>query len=61
MKLHEHLDDKTKRKLNYKPTNQVKKRRRRKCKEKLSERDILELMGCNRPTYERRRGAVRQK
>jgi|APAga8741244001_1050109.scaffolds.fasta_scaffold12409_2 hypothetical protein len=30
-------------------------------KEKLSERDIKELMGMSRSTYERRRGAIRQK
>ncbi|MFQ6391366.1 hypothetical protein ACLNAR_26640 [Priestia aryabhattai] len=30
-------------------------------KERLTERDLRELMGINRITYERRRGSIRQK
>lgn len=30
-------------------------------KERLTERDLRELMGTNRVTYERRRGSIRQK
>jgi hypothetical protein len=30
-------------------------------KEKLSTQDIKELMGMNRPTYKRNKGAIRQK
>jgi hypothetical protein len=29
--------------------------------EKLSDRDIKELMGINRPRYEKRRGSIRQR
>jgi hypothetical protein len=29
--------------------------------EKLSDRDIKELMGMNRPRYEKRRGSIRQR
>jgi hypothetical protein len=36
------------------------KRKTRKS-EKLSERDLRELMGTNRPTYTRHKGAYRQK
>ncbi|PHB46093.1 hypothetical protein [Bacillus toyonensis] len=41
-----------------KQSKQAKKKKR---KEKLSTRDIEDLMGMHRPCYERRRGAVRQK
>lgn len=30
-------------------------------KERLSERDLKELMGINHPTYQRRRGSLRQR
>ncbi len=30
-------------------------------KERLSDRELEELMGCNRDTYTRRRGAVRKR
>ncbi|MEB8572285.1 hypothetical protein P4G74_17190 [Bacillus cereus] len=33
----------------------------KKKKEKISTREIKELMGMHRPCYERRRGAIRQK
>ncbi|MEC2865331.1 hypothetical protein BK767_11475 [Bacillus thuringiensis serovar kyushuensis] len=41
-----------------KQSKQAKKKKR---KEKLSTRDIEDLMGMHRPCYERRRGALRQK
>ncbi|MBD8075725.1 hypothetical protein [Bacillus thuringiensis] len=44
-----------------KQTNQTKKKTKKKRKEKLSTRDIEDLMGMHRPCYERRRGALRQK
>lgn len=37
------------------------KKTKKKRKEKLSTRDIEDLMGMHRPCYERRRGALRQK
>ncbi|MBK5346090.1 MULTISPECIES: hypothetical protein [Bacillus] len=44
-----------------KRSNQVKKKNKKKRKEKLSTRDIEDLMGIRGPRYERRRGALRQK
>ena len=44
-----------------KQSNQIKKKTKKKRKEKLSTRDIEDLMGMHRPCYERRRGAIRQK
>ena len=38
-----------------------KEEKQEKRKEKLSTRDIEDLMGMHRPCYERRRGAIRQK
>ncbi|WP_242291736.1 hypothetical protein [Bacillus cereus group sp. BfR-BA-01356] len=40
---------------------QVKKKNKKNRKEKLSTRDIEDLMGIRGPRYERRRGALRQK
>ena len=43
-------------------SNPSKERRKiRKTKEKLSTREIGDLMGIHRPCYERRHGALRQK
>ncbi|PHE92482.1 hypothetical protein COF81_19685 [Bacillus pseudomycoides] len=42
-----------------KQANQTKKKKKR--KEKLTTRDIEDLMGIHGPRYERRRGALRQK
>ncbi|MHA4125969.1 hypothetical protein [Bacillus cereus] len=42
-------------------SKQGKKKNKKKQKEKLSTREIEDLMGMNRPCYERRRGAIRQK
>jgi hypothetical protein len=38
-----------------------KEENKKKQKEKLSTREIEDLMGMHRPCYERRRGALRQK
>ncbi|PGU04783.1 hypothetical protein COD21_26355 [Bacillus cereus] len=38
-----------------------KEKNKKKQKEKLSTREIEDLMGMHRPCYERRRGALRQK
>ncbi|HDR7349078.1 TPA: hypothetical protein QCW95_003753 [Bacillus toyonensis] len=40
---------------------QSKQGKKKKQKEKLSTRQIEDLMGMHRPCYERRRGALRQK
>ncbi|PEC06003.1 hypothetical protein [Bacillus toyonensis] len=44
-----------------KQSKQAKKKNNKKQKEKLSTREIEELMVMHRPCYERRRGALRQK
>ncbi|PGT68678.1 hypothetical protein COD86_29235 [Bacillus cereus] len=44
-----------------KQSKQTKKKNKKKQKEKLSTRDIEDLMGIHRPRYERRRGVIRQK
>ncbi|MEB9380460.1 hypothetical protein P4J09_20765 [Bacillus cereus] len=44
-----------------KQSKKVKKKNKKKQIEKLSTRDIEDLMGIHGPRYERRRGAVRQK
>ncbi|MCP1324501.1 MULTISPECIES: hypothetical protein [Bacillus] len=44
-----------------KQSNQTKKKTKKKRKEKLSTREIEDLMGIHRPCYERRSGAIRQK
>jgi hypothetical protein len=42
-------------------SKQAKKKNKKKQKQKLSTREIEDLMGMHRPCYERRRGALRQK
>ncbi|QQN82202.1 hypothetical protein [Bacillus toyonensis] len=44
-----------------KQSKQGKKKNKKIQKEKLSTREIEDLMGMHRPCYERRRGALRQK
>ncbi|MBP3951143.1 hypothetical protein [Bacillus suaedae] len=44
---------------NYK--NQIKQNNPKPIKENLTTREIKDMMGSNRPTYGRHRGAVRQK
>lgn len=55
MQLHERLDEQTKRKL-----NELKNQNKHKSK-RYSRREVEELMGVNRPTYKRVRGAIRRK
>ncbi|MGH0939927.1 hypothetical protein ACQVTS_00995 [Bacillus mycoides] len=44
-----------------KQSKQAKKKHKKKREEKLTTRDIEDLMGIRGPRYERRRGALRQK
>ncbi|MGE6343776.1 hypothetical protein ACQKIY_03830 [Bacillus mycoides] len=44
-----------------KQSKQAKKKHKKKKEEKLTTRDIENLMGVNGPRYERRRGPLRQK
>ncbi|MFK4468462.1 MULTISPECIES: hypothetical protein [Bacillus] len=44
-----------------KQSKEVKKKHKKKKEEKLTTREIEDLMGIHRPCYERRRGALRQK
>lgn len=62
MKIADHLSKEQKQKLNKvkSPKKKTSKPKQKK-KEKLSFRDIEELMGTRRDTYERRNGAVRRK
>jgi hypothetical protein len=39
----------------------IRKKSKKKMKEKLSRRELIDLMGMNRPTYKRVRGAIRRK
>lgn len=63
MKFADHLSKEEIRKFNQlrKAERNKKEHRHKRNKEKLSVRDIEELMGTHRDTYERRRGAVRRK
>jgi predicted XRE-type DNA-binding protein len=60
MKIEQLIDDEVKKQLKYK-TKLVKKRQQKRNKEKLSQRDIEDLMGINRDIYIRRSGALRRK
>jgi hypothetical protein len=60
MEIEQLIDDKIKKRLNYK-AKPVKKRQQKRNKEKLSQRDIEELMGINRDIYVRKGGALRRK
>jgi hypothetical protein len=60
MKIADHLSKEQKQKLS-KITPKKKRKAKPKKKENLSFRDIEELMGTRRDTYERRNGAVRRK
>jgi hypothetical protein len=66
MRIEQHLDDTTKRKLGVtsKDNGNVHPRRnkpRKRNKERLNERDWKEIMGINRDTYKRKNGAIRRK
>jgi hypothetical protein len=39
----------------------IKKKPKKKRKEKLSRRELIDLMGVNRPKYKRVRGAIKRK
>jgi hypothetical protein len=56
MRLADHLSDQDVKKM-----KSIKKKPKKKRKEKLSRRDLIDLMGMNRPTYKRVRGAIRRK
>jgi hypothetical protein len=61
MEIEQLIDDKIKKRLNYK-AKPVKKRQQKRNKEKLSQRDIEDLMGINRDIYTRGKGgALRRK
>jgi hypothetical protein len=61
MKIEQLIDDEVKKQLKYK-TKLVKKRQQKRNKEKLSQRDIEDLMGINRDIYTRGKGgAIRRK
>ena len=60
MKLSEHLDKGTRKRLKSLSGNKRKKVKKRNV-EKFTEKDILELMGTHRDRYERRGGAMRRK
>lgn len=63
MKFAEHLSKEQIRKFNQMRKSPKKKKAKiqQHKKEKLSERDLRDLMGMNRDTFERRRGAVRRR
>jgi len=66
MQIHDHLDDKTKRKLGYSDkgkgkVHSNKKKRNKGNSERLTRRDIEELMGTNRQTYRRVNGKIKSK
>jgi hypothetical protein len=56
MRLADHLSDQDVKKM-----KSIKKKPKKKRKENLSRRDLIDLMGMNRPTYKRVRGAIRSK
>lgn len=60
MRIEDRLDKDTRRKLN-RLRNFKSNKSNRSRDEELSERDIKDLMGVNRPKYYRSRGAFRQK
>lgn len=62
MRIEERVPESIKQKLGYNNDSRRKKKRcKKKHHEQLTRRDIEELMGVNRPTYKRVRGAIRQK
>jgi hypothetical protein len=56
MRLVDHLSDQDVKKM-----KSIKKKPKKKRKEKLSRRDLIDLMGVRRDTYKRVRGAIRRK
>lgn len=60
MRIEHFVSDEVKKKLGYK-SKRNKKRKPKRYKEKLSQRDIEDLMGINRDIYVRKGGALRRK
>ena len=62
MRIEERVPESIKQKLGYNNDSRLKKKRcKKKHHEQLTRHDIEELMGVNRPTYKRVRGAIRRK
>ena len=62
MKIADHLDKGTRKRLKNLSGNKKKKVKKKKRNvERFTEKDILELMGTHRDRYERRGGAMRRK
>ncbi|UGB31695.1 hypothetical protein [Metabacillus sp. B2-18] len=62
MKLADHLDDEQKNKLNQLKKPKPSKKKQSPKKKKIEERvDWVDIMGMNRDTYKRNRGAIRRK
>lgn len=62
MRIEVMVPEEIKRKLGYNNDSRLKKKRcKKKHHEQLTRQDIEELMGVNRPTYKRVRGAIRRK
>lgn len=60
MRIEHFVSDEVKKKLGYK-SKRNKKRKPKRYKEKLTQRDIEDLMGINRDIYVRKGGAMRRK
>lgn len=60
MRIEHFVSDEVKKKLGYK-SKRNKKRKPKRYKEKLTQRDIEDLMGINRDIYVRKGGALRRK
>lgn len=61
MRIEERVPAEVKKRLGYNSESIKKRRKKYKQKERLTRRDIEELMGVNRPTYKRVRGVYRQR
>ena len=63
MRIEERIPAEIKKRLGYNNDSQRKEKHKKRPKrnEQLSRQDIEELMGVNRPTYKRVRGAIRRK
>lgn len=62
MTIYERLNEKDRKKINkLRGSNKPIKSQPKKKQEKLSESDLAELMGMNRPTYKRKNGAIRRR
>lgn len=61
MRIEERIPAEIKKRLGYNSESIKKRRKKYKQKERLTRQDIEELMGVNRDTYKRVRGAIRRK